>query len=432
MIEATEQDGSVILQAEPAKYPAVPPSKLNAEAMPGELIAAWLLLHWPGTATAEAARELSRGHGTFEGLLIHATACSRLSTDDAPISATDRQRLRDLLLTWPDGTSADDRLHVVEMLATALIGPPHTPSTAVGAYEALDLANGLLRDHWAAGRTLEAAAVQHLLSRIRRALGRAESEVSHLLVAREAIAHALAHGPRGEGRANRAADLALLSEIELAAAEHEPGTAALHRAAAASREAIGLTDAGSPDLVSRLGVAVAALTAIGEREAATSRLEDAVALARQAHLISASEPSGTALARSLLALGELTHRQALVEEAADLVVGSPTVANRMIRARAQEAKGRLNLDAGPLKAALRVWEELAGQTTEALTAANQRLRAHCALAVAKWSAQSEFLDEAVALARAIAAEPAAIGTHRRPRSGSPRRGTFMPCRIQKC
>lgn len=411
IVETTAADGSLVLQSDPGNLPAPTPERLTVSAtMPGEIIAAWLLLHWSTVAITTAARELVRGRSSFDSLLIHAAASARLATGDAPVAAAERQSLRDLLLTWPSGASAGDRLRVVEMLATALITQPHAPATAVGAYEALDLANRLLSDHWAAGRTQETAAVHHLLARIRLALGRAESEVSHVLAAREAISHALAHGPRGGTRANRAADLALLGEIELAAAAHEPGTGSLHRAATACREAIGLTPAGSPDLPPRLGVAVAALTAIGEREAAVHRLEEAVALARQAHRLSASEPARTALARSLLALGRLTHRQALVDEAAELATPSQTIATQLIRARALEARGRLSFDAGPLKEALQIWDDLASQTPEPLTATDRRLRAHCALTAARWSVEPALLDIAVDLARDIVAEtvPSAI------------------------
>ncbi len=405
IVETADPDGGLVLHSGSAGRQAVLPQRFAVgPSVPGEPIAAWLLLHWPSPATTEAARELSRGHDTFDSLLIHAAASARLATVGTPASAAQRQTLREFLLAWPASASNEDRLRVVEMLATALITRPHAPATAVGAYEALDLANQLLTDHWAAGRTQEAAAAHHLLARIRLALGRAESEASHVLAAREAISHALAHGPRGGTRANRAADLALLGDIELAAAEHEPGTASLHRAAAASRESIGLTPSGSPDLSRPLGIAVAALTAIGEREAAPHRLENAVALARQAHRLAASEPTGTALARSLLALGRLMHRQTLVDEAAELAVASRTAATQLIRARALEARGRLSFDAGPLKEALQVWDDLALQTPEPLTATDRRLRAHCALTAARWSVEPELVDRAVDLARVIVAE----------------------------
>lgn len=411
IVETADPDGGLVLHSGSAGLPAVlPRSFAVGSSVPGEPIAAWLLLHWHSPATTEAARELSRGHDTVDSLLIHAAASARLATVDTPASAAQRQTLRELLLAWPASASDEDRLRVVEMLATALITRPHAPATAVGAYEALDLANQLLTDHWAAGRTQEAAAAHHLLARIRLALGRAESEASHVLAAHEAIAHALAHGPRGGTRANRAADLALLGEIELAAAEHEPGTASLHRAAAASREAIGLTEAGNPDLTPRLDVAIAALTAIGERELASHRLEEAVALARQAHHTSASEQSRIALARSLLALGGLTQRQGLVDEAVALVADRQSVASRLVRARALETNGRLRLDAGPLKEALQVWDDLALQTPDPLTATDRRLRAHCALTAARWSVEPELLDMAVDLARVTVAEtvPSAV------------------------
>jgi tetratricopeptide (TPR) repeat protein len=311
--------------------------------------------------------------------------------------------LRRTFGNWPADWPAADRPAFECLLASRLIAGADGPAAAARVYEALDLASRALVTQWSAGRIGEAAACQHLIARIRLTLSRCEDEAAHLRAAREAIAHALASRRRATDASLHAGDLLLLAEIEHAMAGHEPGTTALVRATSAAREALALRPPESGMRVAQVDWLARCLTELGTREASFGRLEEAVATARQSVEAEPSDRARETLARSLFALGSLSRRVDLLEEALSHAHQASSLEARVVEAEALEALGVIRIDAAPVRAAIGLWREIAGSANPRPEYRLSRCRA--TLLAARLTSDPGLLDEAIVLARELTSLP---------------------------
>lgn len=359
----------------------------------GAEAAAFLLSQWPDAPTARAIVGLTGHTDRFEMRVLAAAAHYRLPRES--MSRVLDQEARRLIESWPSGAPEADQHRLASALATSLIAETAGPATAVRVYLALQLAAEALEAHWAAGRLDEATEARHLIARIRLTLARAEGEPMHLEAAREEIAHVMAFRPRTLEAERRSSDLVLAAAIERAAADHEPGTSALERAATHLRHAHSAQTTQPHELGSAAALA-GILTELGTRLASPARLREAIATARNA--VRAGAPP-LLLAQPLLTLGRLLGDARAIEEASVTARSDESPHARGVEAEALSTLGAIRSDTATIAQGLALWRTL--EAVHPRPANDRRRHAQMALLAGRYAMDRRGIDEAVTVAETL-------------------------------